>query len=151
MANNQNEEYLDKDYSEEEDDEINEEEEREIQKLMGESMETEMVEEHFDDDWVEKDKNKLPFDNFFIGLFGGAILYLIAIRLVTWSELSDLGMKELLLKVYNSTNFGSIMMSAMLPNLIAFFVLYKLERWQTNYGMVVFSLLISAFIFLHIV
>lgn len=149
MANNQNEEYLDKDYSEEEDD-INDEEEREIEKLMNESIDDNMVEEHFDDDWMKKDKNKLPFDNFFIGLFGGAILYLLSIRLVTLSDLSDVGLKEMLLQVYNSTNFGPIMMSAMLPNLIVFFVLYKLERWQTNYGMVVTSLLISAFIFLHI-
>ena len=141
MANNRlNEDYLDKDHSDEEEDEFEEE-------MLGEHM----VEEQFEEDWMEEKKPSVPFDNFFIGLFGAVLLSIITIRLVTYSELPDVGMKDLLKQVYNSENFQTIMMSAMIPNLILFFILYKLERWKTNYGVVVASLLITAFIFLHVV
>lgn len=141
MANNRlNEDYLDKDHSDEEEDEFEEE-------MLGEHM----VEEQFEEDWMEEKKPSVPFDNFFIGLFGAVLLSIITIRLVTLSELPDVGMKDLLKQVYNSENFQTIMMSAMIPNLILFFILYKLERWKTNYGVVVASLLITAFLFLHVV
>lgn len=141
MANNRlNEDYLDKDHSDEEEDEFEEE-------MLGEHM----VEEQFEEDWMEEKRPSVPFDNFFIGLFGAALLSIITIRLVTYSELPDVGMKDLLKQVYNSENFQTIMMSAMIPNLILFFILYKLERWKTNYGVVVASLLITAFLFLHVV
>ncbi|MBR4714111.1 MAG: hypothetical protein IKP27_10595 [Paludibacteraceae bacterium] len=141
MANNRlNEDYLDKDHSDEEEDEFEEE-------MLGEHM----VEEQFEEDWMEEKKPSVPFDNFFIGLFGAVLLSIITIRLVTYSELPDVGMKDLLKQVYNSENFQTIMMSAMIPNLILFFILYKLERWKTNYGVVVASLLITAFLFLHVV
>lgn len=141
MANNNlNEDYLDKDHSDEEEEEFEEE-------MLGEHM----VEERFDEDWMEEKKPKLSFDNFFVGLFGAVLLSIITIRLVTYSELPDVGMKDLLKQVYNSEGFQTIMMTAMIPNLILFFILYKLERWKTNYGVVVASLLITAFLFLHVV
>ncbi len=141
MANNRlNEDYLDKDHSDEEEDEFEEE-------MLGEHM----VEEQFEEDWMEEKKPSIPFDNFFIGLFGAVLLSIITIRLVTLSELPDVGMKDLLKQVYDSENFQTIMMTAMIPNLILFFILYKLERWKTNYGVVVASLLITAFLFLHVV
>ncbi len=141
MANNRlNEDYLDKDHSDEEEDEFEEE-------MLGEHM----VEEQFEEDWMEEKKPSVPFDNFFIGLFGAVLLSIITIRLVTYSELPDVGMKDLLKQVYNSESFQTIMMTAMIPNLILFFILYKLERWKTNYGVVVASLLITAFLFLHVV
>ena len=141
MANNRlNEDYLDKDHSDEEEDEFEEE-------MLGEHM----VEEQFEEDWMEEKRPSVPFDNFFIGLFGAVLLSIITIRLVTLSELPDVGMKDLLKQVYNSENFQTIMMTAMIPNLILFFILYKLERWKTNYGVVVASLLITAFLFLHVV
>ena len=142
MANNNlNEDYLDKDHSDEEDDELDDE------LLLGDHM----VEEQFEEDWMEEKKPEIPFDNFFIGLFGAILICIITIRLVTYSELPDVGLKDLLKQVYNSEGFQTIMMTAMIPNLILFFILYKLERWKTNYGVVVASLLITAFLFLHVV
>lgn len=142
MADKQlNEDYLDKDHLE--DDEEDELEEG----MFGDNM----VEEQFQEDWMEEKKPTVPFDNFFIGLFGAVILSILTIRLMTLSELPDVGLKDLLKQVYDSSNFQTIMMSAMIPNLILFFILYKLERWKTNYGVVVASLLITAFLFLHIV
>ena len=76
MANNRlNEDYLDKDHSDEEEDEFEEE-------MLGEHM----VEEQFEEDWMEEKKPSVPFDNFFIGLFGAVLLSIITIRLVTLSE-----------------------------------------------------------------
>ena len=124
-----NEDYLDKDHSDEEDEELDEE------LMLGEHM----VEEQFDEDWMEEKKPKMSFDNFFVGLFGAVLLSIITIRLVTYSELPDVGLKDLLKQVYNSEGFQTIMMTAMIPNLILFFILYKLERWKTNYGVVVAS------------
>ncbi|MBR4814191.1 MAG: hypothetical protein IKZ67_01870, partial [Paludibacteraceae bacterium] len=98
MANNNlNEDYLDKDHSDEEEDEFEEE-------MLGEHM----VEEHFDEDWMEEKKPKLSFDNFFVGLFGAVLLSIITIRLVTYSELPDVGLKDLLKQVYNSEGFQTI-------------------------------------------
>lgn len=155
MAENNNrlsEEYLDKDHSEEEDEEFSDDFEKEYIENFERGVDEEnMVEERFDDEWLDGKRTHARFDNFFVGLLGAVLLTLITIRLVTYAELPDLGFSELLRHVYESANFQGIMITAMVPNLILFFIMYKLERWNTNYGVVVASLLITAFIFLHIV
>lgn len=143
MANkdNLNEDYLDKDHFED-DDEMDAVEER----MIGDHM----VEDRIDEDWLNEGKKFDFLDNFFTGFFGSLLLAIITIRLVTLSELPDVGIEEVLKRVYDSSNFQSIMMTAIIPNLILFFVLYKMEKWKANYGVIVGSLLMTAFLFIHI-
>lgn len=142
MANDKyNEDYLDKDHLED-DDEMDEIEE----KMVGDHM----VEDRFDEDWLNDEKKFNLLDNFFTGFIGSVLLSLITVRLVTLSELPNVGFVDLLKRVYESSNFQSIMMTAIIPNLILFFILYKMEKWKANYGVIVASLLMTAFLFIHI-
>lgn len=142
MANDKyNEDYLDKDHLED-DEEMDEIEE----KMIGDHM----VEDRFDEDWLNDEKKFNLLDNFFTGFIGSVLLSLITVRLVTLSELPNVGFVDLLKRVYESSNFQSIMMTAIIPNLILFFILYKMEKWKANYGVIVASLLMTAFLFIHI-
>lgn len=142
MANKDyNEDYLDKDHLED-DEEMDEIEE----KMIGDHM----VEDRFDEDWLNDEKKFNLLDNFFTGFIGSVLLSLITVRLVTLSELPNVGFVDLLKRVYESSNFQSIMMTAIIPNLILFFILYKMEKWKANYGVIVASLLMTAFLFIHI-
>lgn len=142
MANKDyNEDYLDKDHLDD-DEEMDEIEE----KMIGDHM----VEDRFDEDWLNDEKKFNLLDNFFTGFIGSVLLSLITVRLVTLSELPNVGFVDLLKRVYESSNFQSIMMTAIIPNLILFFILYKMEKWKANYGVIVASLLMTAFLFIHI-
>ncbi|MCQ2225725.1 MAG: hypothetical protein MJZ14_08410 [Paludibacteraceae bacterium] len=142
MANKDyNDDYLDKDHLED-DEEMDEIEE----KMIGDHM----VEERFDDDWLNEGKKFNLFDNFFTGFIIAILLSVITVRLVTLSSLPNMGIVDVLKHVYESSNFQTIMMTAIIPNLIFFFILYKMEKWKANYGVIVASLLMTAFLFLHI-
>ena len=101
---------------------------------------------YFDDSSDEKKK----FDNFFLGLFGSIFVSLLMIYLISLGYLKEeVELEERFKIIFYSMEFSTIMVASLIPSLVAFFVFYKTERWQSAYGLIVAVLLSMALVFIR--
>jgi len=83
-------------------------------------------------------KEKKRYDNFFIGLIPSIVLPVILIVLISAGQnLGNLSFEEQLMRVYNNHQFVNFAILSLIPNMIAFFFLYKTERWKSASGLIV--------------
>ncbi len=86
--------------------------------------------------------NKKRYDNFLIGFVFSIILPIILIVLIsTKGNFGSLSFYDNLMRVYHSYMFVKTAILALIPNMIAFFFLYKTERWKSASGLIVATIL----------
>ena len=87
-------------------------------------------------------------DNFFVGFVPAIIIPFILIVLITsQNQPGNYTLYENIVRAFNNYAFGKIAIMAMMPNLILFFWVYKLELWKLNAGLISATLLFLAFVF----
>ena len=90
-------------------------------------------------------------DNFFIGFVPAIIIPFALIVLITSQNLpGNFTLYEIIIQSFNNYAFGKIAIAALMPNLVLFFFVYKLELWKLNAGLISGTLLFLAFVFFYI-
>lgn len=97
---------------------------------------------NFPEEQNSQAKSKKRYDHFFIGFIPSVILPLIMIVLIsTGGNLGSLSFYDHLMRAYHNHLFVKILILALIPNMIAFFFLYKTERWKSASGLIVATIL----------
>ena len=88
-------------------------------------------------------------DHFFVGFVPAIVLpFILLILISSKGQFGNYTLKELFVLSFNNYLFFKISIMALMPNLVFFFLAYKLELWKLNSGLITATFLFLAFVFL---